>query len=111
MTKDGVIKEFAAKAQAIYKNRTAGEHTWEGFLAEFAHRYQREDGLTASPLDAVLFMHGYERAAIAGMGKGEMQAMAVRHGITLDQSDHMSKVELVQEMLEHGWVPPTVKRI
>lgn len=32
---DDVIKKYAKIAENIYHNRTAGDHTWTGFLAEF----------------------------------------------------------------------------
>ena len=32
---DALIRKYAAEGEQIYENRTAGDHTWTGFLATF----------------------------------------------------------------------------
>lgn len=35
-TPDEALKHYATEAERIYKERTAGDHTWTGLLVEFA---------------------------------------------------------------------------
>lgn len=41
---DDLIKKYAAKAGRIYDNRTAGDFTWHGLLADFVREMAKIEG-------------------------------------------------------------------
>lgn len=43
MTTDELIKLYAERLKAVYNGHTAADFTFEGILAEFAHRLKEQE--------------------------------------------------------------------